>query len=163
MLIVMRSLRDVLLRAGFAAIVCLAACSTNTDLHREGGALPDDGVGGDGDVGAGGAPVGGNVTWCDARAVMQRKCHRCHQDPPMNGAPMSLLTWEDTQAGWSATQNVNDVMLDAVSRDFMPYVTLNDPPTSLMPPVEPLIAAEKATLLAWLKQGALLEGGADCP
>jgi hypothetical protein len=45
----------------------------------------------------------------------------------------------------------------------MPYVALNDPPTSLMPPVEPLTAEEKATLLAWLEQGAEPEGGTDCP
>jgi hypothetical protein len=32
-----------------------------------------------------------------------------------------------------------------------------------MPPVEPLTASEKATLLGWLKQGALAEGGTDCP
>jgi hypothetical protein len=76
---------------------------------------------------------------------------------------MPLLTYEDTQGPWSSTQVVHDVMLDVVSRGIMPYVTLNDPPTSLMPPVAPLTAAEKATLLGWLQQGALPEGGTDCP
>jgi hypothetical protein len=73
------------------------------------------------------------------------------------------LTYEDTQAGWTLEKDVHDVMLDAVGRDFMPYVALNDPPTSLMPPVEPLTEEEKATLLGWLMQGALPEGGTDCP
>jgi hypothetical protein len=76
---------------------------------------------------------------------------------------MPLLTYEDTQAEWSSTQSTHDVMLDVVSRDIMPYVALNDPPTSIMPPVEPLTASEKATLVGWLEQGALPEGGTDCP
>lgn len=54
-------------------------------------------------------------------------------------------------------------MLDAVAKDFMPFVALNEPPTNLMPPVEPLTVDEKATLLGWLEQGALPEGGTDCP
>ena len=45
----------------------------------------------------------------------------------------------------------------------MPYVALNEPPFSLVPPVEPLTADEKDTLLGWLKQGALPEGGTNCP
>lgn len=64
---------------------------------------------------------------------------------------------------WTATKDVHDVMLDAITRNFMPYVALNDPPTSLMPPVEPLSDDEKQTLLTWLMQGALPEGGTDCP
>src|SRR5690348_1039123 len=36
-------------------------------------------------------------TWCDARAVLAAKCWRCHTDPPKNGAPFSLLRYEDTQ------------------------------------------------------------------
>jgi hypothetical protein len=76
---------------------------------------------------------------------------------------MALLAYEDTQGMWTLTKDVHDVMLDAVSRDFMPYVALNEPPTSLMPPVESLSDAEKATLLKWLMEGALPEGGTDCP
>jgi hypothetical protein len=128
--------------------------------------LPGEGAtAGTADTGAGdgGSSGVGTISWCQALAVLQAKCQRCHQDPTKNGAPMSLLTWEDTHAPWSATQDVHDVMLAAVERDFMPYVVLNNPPTNLMPPVEPLAADEKTTLVAWLRQGALLEGGAHCP
>ena len=45
----------------------------------------------------------------------------------------------------------------------MPYVVLNEPPNPIMPPVEPLTASEKATLLGWLKQGMKPEGGTNCP
>jgi hypothetical protein len=45
----------------------------------------------------------------------------------------------------------------------MPDLAQNDPPASLMPPVEALTDEEKATLLDWLEQGAVPEGGTDCP
>lgn len=43
----------------------------------------------------------------------------------------------------------------------MPFVVLNTLPEPIMPPVEPLTADEKATLLAWLKAGASAD--AACP
>jgi hypothetical protein len=95
---------------------------------------------------------------------MRSKCQRCHTDPPVNGAPVPFLTYEDTQAQYYASdEKWSDAMVGPVTRGFMPYVALNDPPTSLMPPVEPLTDDEKTTLLTWLKQGALPEGGTDCP
>lgn len=131
------------------------ACSSDPEVERRGGPLPPNPQGGTG-------AVGEAVTWCAARAVLEAKCQRCHREPPENGAPMALLTYEDTQAPWSSTQKVHDAMERAVSSDFMPYVQLNEPPVSLDPQVEPLTASEKATLLAWLRQGAKLEGGSDC-
>lgn len=132
--------------------------SSDPEVERRGGPLPPDMV----DGGKGGAPSEPHVTWCEALRVLEAKCQRCHGDPPKNGAPMPLVTYEDTQATWSATQDVHHVMERAVSSDFMPYVELNEPPASLMPPVEPLDAEEKATLLAWLRAGAKAEGGTDC-
>lgn len=156
-------MRSVQLRCGLVLAACVAVvgCSSDdTDVSRRGGPIPST-EGGTGSVGGGAS--GDPVKWCDALAVIKAKCQRCHQDPLQNGAPMPLLTYEDTQAEWSSTQSTHDVMLDVVSRDIMPYVALNDPPTSLMPPVEPLTAAEKSTLVSWLEQGALPEGGTDCP
>jgi hypothetical protein len=54
-------------------------------------------------------------------------------------------------------------MLLVVERDFMPYVALNEGDDPIMPPVEPLTGDEKATLLAWLRQGALPLDGTACP
>lgn len=156
-------MRSVQLKLGVVLAACavVGACSSDdTQVTRRGGPIPSSEGGAD--PGVGGAS-GEPVAWCDALLVIKAKCQRCHGDPQKNGAPMPLLTFEDTHGPWSATQVVHDVMLDAVSRDFMPYVTLNEPPDPIMPPVEPLTVAEKATLLGWLKQGALPEGGTDCP
>ncbi len=34
---------------------------------------------------------------CDVYTVLAARCHRCHQDPTLNGAPFPLLTWENFQ------------------------------------------------------------------
>lgn len=116
---------------------------------------------------AGGSAGGGTgtaVAFCDALAVIRAKCQRCHGEPLQHGAPVAFLSYEDTQAPYFTTDKQWwEVMLADVTKDLMPYVALNDPPTSVKPPVEPLTAAEKATLLGWLQQGALPEGGTDCP
>jgi hypothetical protein len=75
-----------------------------------------------------------------------------------------LLTYEDTQAPYYTTdEKWADAIGRAVDREVMPDLTQNDPPISLTPPVEPLTADEKATLLDWLEQGALPAGGTNCP
>ena len=40
---------------------------------------------------------------CDVFTVLRENCHRCHQSPPLNGAPFPLLTWADTQAQYYTT------------------------------------------------------------
>jgi hypothetical protein len=140
----------------FAAALTFG-CSSDTELERRGGPLPEG-------AGGGGADSGPPVSFCQALTVIRAKCQRCHQDPPRNGAPVPFLDYEDTQAPYvDDTLKYSDVMLLAVERDFMPYVALNEGDDPIMPPVESLTAGEKATLLAWLKQGALPLGGTACP
>jgi hypothetical protein len=146
-------------------IALVAGCaSDDPDLERRGGPLPDpsgDGGSGQGTAGSDSGPI---VPFCDALAVIRAKCQRCHGDPVAHGAPVSFLTYEDTQGPYYTTDSRWwEVMITAVTKDFMPYVALNEPPTSIMPPVEPLTPDEKATLLGWLHQGAKPEGGTDCP
>jgi hypothetical protein len=113
--------------------------------------------------GAGSGSSNGGVTFCEALTVIRDKCQRCHQAPPQHGAPVPFMTYEDTQAQYYTTERQwSDAMLEAVERGSMPDLTQNDPPVSLMPPVEPLTDAEKATLLDWLMQGAKPEGGTVC-
>jgi hypothetical protein len=149
------------------ACMLLGACgSDDPQLARKGGPIPtppDDSMTAGGQNGNAGSGNDEPVPWCKALKVLEANCQRCHLDPPKNGAPIPLMTYEDTQGPWSATQLVHDVMLDAVERGFMPYLALNDPPTSLMPPVEPMPAADKLALVAWLNQGAKPVGGTDCP
>jgi hypothetical protein len=149
-----------LLYGASLALLLSIGCSSDAKLERRGGPLPDP----EGNDAAGGADSGPPIPFCAALTVIRAKCQRCHQDPPQNGAPAPFLTYADTQAQYFNTEfKYSDLMLDDVAKDFMPLVALNDPPTNLMPPVEPLTADEKATLLGWLKQGAKPEGGTDCP
>lgn len=154
----------------------LVGCSDDPDLEHRGPSAPTPiGDGGEPSVSMGGQAgqvsedggAGGRgvppITWCQALVVIENKCQRCHQDPPKNGAPVPLLTYEDTQLQVTDEKRFYQSMLDAVKSGFMPYVALNDPPSNLMPPVEPLTVEEKATLLGWLDQGGTAEGGTDCP
>ena len=113
---------------------------------------------GGGDDDAGPPDDSAELSWCQAEAVLEAKCQRCHYATPgANGAGFPLMTYQDTQvvaAGkprWVSMQEVVDV-------NFMPPNFLPD----VMPPVEPLSASEKQTLLGWLEQGALPTGGTDC-
>jgi len=137
-----------------ALLVSVAGIGCGNDSKSNGDSEPD----------SGGASAGGGVAFCKALQVIRDKCQRCHQSPPQHGAPVPFLTYEDTQAQYyTTTQKWSDAMFGAVERDVMPDVAQNDPPINLMPPVEPLTAEEKSTLLDWLEQGAKPEGGTNCP
>ena len=139
-----------------ATALALGCSDSDTTLERRGGPLPEEATGG--------ADSGPPVPFCEALTVMRSKCQRCHQDPPQNAAPVPFLTYEDTQAPYYDTdRKFSDVMLSVVERGIMPYVSLNDGDDPIMPPVEPLTAEEKATLVSWLKQGALPLNGTACP
>jgi hypothetical protein len=139
---------------------CAIACGADPD---SGSGEPGPGASGSGQGTAGGG-AGEHVPFCAALQVVRDKCQRCHTDPPENGAPVPFLTYDDFQRPYGTSDRKYwEAANDAVERDIMPYVALNEPPTSLMPPVEPLTADEKATLLGWFSQGATPEGGTDCP
>lgn len=96
---------------------------------------------------------------CEIDAILEAKCRRCHQDPPLNSAPFPLLTWENTQAEYF-DKPIHERMFNAVSTGFMPYMGSNPP---LDPPVEPLTESEKTTLLDWLDDCAPPVEQAVCP
>ncbi len=54
------------------------------------------GAGGAGGSSCESTPATGDFP-CDVFTVLQNNCHSCHQAPPLNGAPYSLLTYEDTR------------------------------------------------------------------
>jgi hypothetical protein len=170
-------------RAALLALIASLGCSEGEyELERRGGPYPSapipdpatggsggssGGAGSGGSAGAAGEAIGGAgespIAFCEALTVVQAKCQRCHGDPLTNGAPVPFLTWEDFQAQYG----VSDFMWwqiaeDMVDRDQMPYVALNGSAGLEGGPVEPLTPDEKATLLGWLQQGALPEGGTDC-
>jgi hypothetical protein len=150
---------------GLLLLGLASACADNdTRLERRGGPLPMTDADAGGSTGFDGmAGASGLIPFCDALKVVQAKCQRCHTDPPENGAPVPFLTYEDFQRPYGESAfKYWEVAIGVVEKDIMPYVALNDPPTSLMPPVEPLEAAEKATLLGWLNEGAQPSGGTEC-
>ncbi len=161
---------------GMLSLSLAGACSSDDpELERKGGPIPEppspsggtSGAPAAGDAGAGAVAGAGDdlpIAFCDALAVVRAKCQRCHGQPLANGAPVPFMTYEDFNAPYgSSGSTYGEVAVRLVEEGIMPYVTLNDPPTSLMPPVVPLTASEKATLLGWLKQGRQAIGGTDCP
>jgi cytochrome c5 len=91
-------------------------------------------------------PTGGNgALWCNARAVLQTRCQTCH-GTEVAGAPMSLVTWEDTQKNsvLDKTKKVSDLIKSRIHDAARP-----------MPPVAQgkLTAAELAALDAWINGG----------
>lgn len=171
---------------GFAVVGALIASCADHDpeMGRVGGPLPDGGgatggsagqagsagsagnAGSAGSAGAAGAdastcpPVDPGIVSpafpCEIEAIIAAKCQRCHQDPPQNGAPFPLLTWQDTQEEYLLSP-IWKRMYNAVNTGFMPFVAL-----PLDPPVEPLTPQEKDTLLAWLECALPVEAQA-CP
>lgn len=154
------------LPVGLAVLgLAMMGCSSEDPVvERRGGPIPalaEPEPGGSG--GAAGNPAAGDeaIAFCDALEVVRAKCQRCHTEPPKNGAPIPLLTYEDFQAPYG-NGTYADIARRKVEEGTMPYVYLNDPPR-ISPPVQPLTAQEKGTLLGWLEQGARPEGGTDCP
>ena len=111
---------------------------------------------------AGAAGASDKVSWCSAYAVINCVCQQCHQKPPLNGAPIPLLTYADTQAPFpnktSDKEVWKEIQIDVASGS-MPYTG----DKTIMPPVQPLTDDQKNTLLTWLAQGAHDEGGQACP
>ena len=123
--------------------------------------MADGGASGASEAGAAGAMMTSPVQWCDAYKVINCVCQQCHQNPPLNGAPIPLLTYEDTQAPFpfaTSTKLVWNKMQTDVTGRIMPY--MGDP--NIKPTVQPLTDEQFDTLTTWLDEGAHDEGGTAC-
>jgi hypothetical protein len=59
-----------------------------------------------------GGPIYGNVTYnANVKTIITNNCIRCHNAPPVNGAPMQLTTYEDVK-----NAVLNRGLLDRISR-----------------------------------------------
>jgi hypothetical protein len=149
---------------GFAVLVVLGAVACDDhepELERQGPPLPDSGTPStacpsDGAGGEGGVPSA-PIRFCQAEIVLRTVCQRCHQEPPLNGAPFPLVTYEDTQELFAEGVLRWERMKEVVEIDFMPLRG-----GGLDPPVERLTCDEKSTLMGWLEQCAKPLGGTDC-
>ena len=93
---------------------------------------------------------------CDVQDVLEAKCLRCHGTVLENDAPYHLVTIaqiHEVRGG----RPVYDRMRSVLEDDYMPPVVI-----PLDPPVQPLTAAEKATLLEWVRAGAPGDSNARC-
>jgi hypothetical protein len=102
------------------------------------------------------------VKWCEAYKVINCVCQQCHQMPPLNGAPIPLMTYADTQAPFPNATSPGTVwqeMQTVIGNRSMPVTG----DKTVMPPVQRLTDEQQATMLAWLSQGATDLGGQSCP
>jgi|ERR1041385_1095105 hypothetical protein len=94
---------------------------------------------------------------CEVNAVLVHVCQKCHSSPPANGVPISLVTYDDTQALYSDRATYHDTPVWKVMRDLVRAGIMPQPPVVLD-------AADRATLLDWLDRGApAATGGVSCP
>jgi hypothetical protein len=120
--------RSVLLLVGVGS-ASLVGCFNN-------GATVTSKPGADGGVGASSLP-------CDVQAVLANSCQSCHSDPPVGGAPMALMTWDDLQAGSSvAGKNEGQLSLDRMMATSKP-----------MPPQGGASADDITTMQNWINAG----------
>lgn len=120
----------------------------STDPSGGGGGQNSAAVGSTG-IGAGGAasacedvfPDAGDYP-CEVFAVLAEKCLPCHSDPPVDDAPFSLATYEDTREpylGRKRWERMAEVIQPIGDQPpFMPFGSAPD-----------LTAPEKAILDAW--------------
>jgi hypothetical protein len=150
-------------RVAWIAFVAVWACAGPDDGQRLGGAGAGSTTSTGGNAGespagtAGEGSADSGPTFCEALEVIERKCQRCHVEPPEHGAPFALVTYDDTQVVNRSGVPRYERMLAAVESDFMPATFIE-----LEPPVEPLDDDEKALLVDWLSRGAEPVGGTDC-
>lgn len=84
------------------------------------------------------------ITFQDVRFVFTTVCQDCHQNPPINGAPMSLVTFEEVKESVE-----NRGLLDRVSRE--------EGASGLMPLGGPRLPQETIDLLVQWNEDGLLE------
>ena len=83
----------------------------------------------------------------DVDAVLETNCRPCHSRPTMRFAPMSLVTWDDTQAPAVSDGDlaVFEMMEQRIQSEDFPMPPEREPPLS---------AADRETLLDWIAEGA---------
>src|SRR5687768_118349 len=91
-----RMLRSASMRlaCGIAIALAIACTEHDPELTRVGG--PEQDTSSDASVPEENVGASDDVRWCQAFLVLETVCQRCHTDPTLNGAPVPLLTYEDT-------------------------------------------------------------------
>ncbi len=90
-----------------------------------------------------------DLTYCDAKVIIEDKCLRCHSDDGDISTPFDLERYDQITSRLSSMKRV-------IENGSMPFMDRD-----LEPPVEPLTNEEKELLLEWLRAGAP-EGSGSC-
>jgi hypothetical protein len=152
-------LSAVLVATAFGAIAL--ACDANLEtVCFDGQPCVPTGGGGTGGGGNGGGGNGGATTTsttsttsatfdpegdipCDVFAILEAKCHICHEAQHLNGAPIDLLTcgrFQEADCGAGDPRHL--IATTYVNSGFMPLGATD------------LTDDEKTTVMGWLEQGA---------
>ncbi|MFW6197457.1 MAG: hypothetical protein ACOC5B_01200 [Myxococcota bacterium] len=132
-----------------SAAMALGGCSS--DSHETAGPISDD-AGSHPSMDGAPATDGGRTSTgstelpCEVEEALESVCRDCHGDPPQFGAPMSLMTWEDTQQPGVTDESkmVHELIGERINSSTDPM-----PPQGF-----DLTPEHKAALDAWVGQGA---------
>lgn len=81
-------------------------------------------------------------------AVIALRCRQCHGRPRHNFAPISIVTWQDTQAVIENNDGTSETVYEAIGR------RIHDPRFPMPPFMQPeLLPDERAILDAWVQAG----------
>lgn len=84
------------------------------------------------------------VTYQDVAPIFSDNCLNCHSNPPQNGAPMSLSSF-------------NDVMNAVLNRGLLDRISRNDGANGLMPLGGPRLSQQSIDLIVRWNEDGLLE------
>jgi Copper type II ascorbate-dependent monooxygenase, C-terminal domain/Copper type II ascorbate-dependent monooxygenase, N-terminal domain len=136
------------------ALALLTACAGVASPEAPGGQVP----GGGGAMGAsssGGSSGNGANLPCDVATVLKTNCQLCHGLAPQFGAPMSLVSWADTQA---PSRTAPSSKIWEVMRARVHSVTSPMPPTGQRP-LTTGANGELTTLDTWFAANAPARSG----
>ncbi len=139
----------IVLSSGAAILaLVLAGCGTNSASATDGGSP------GGPDATTGVTSIGSTPLPCDVTAVLQANCQSCHGLSAANGAPMSLVTWEDLHA--AVLPDSIGLPATAGEQVYQMVGTRIHSATKQMPqpPFPALGAEDMATLDNWIAAGA---------
>lgn len=84
------------------------------------------------------------TTFQDVKSIFENNCLQCHSNPPQNGAPMPLVSFE----------NVRDAV---ISRGLLDRISRNEGESGLMPLGGPRLPQSTINLIVSWEEDGLLE------
>jgi len=96
------------------------------------------------DIEADEEPIPEVVTYVDVKPIIDDACLNCHSNPPLNGAPMSLVDYD----------NVKEAVLN---RGLLFKISKNEGEDGLMPLGGPRLSQDSIDIISKWEEDGLLE------